>query len=136
VSAIPQDPTLQEVFDHVARHLLSQGGRCTDALSTNALHFGNRKCAIGCLISPREFSKLVRKKPELVFASENRHSVYRAMCTSMGLESLSDEGRSLVASLRDAHDRLPPIAWCARLTAIADHWGFDTSALSDAKAVR
>jgi hypothetical protein len=39
-TAIPQDPTLQEVFDHVARHLLTQGKRSSYGSGDCVLRMG------------------------------------------------------------------------------------------------
>jgi hypothetical protein len=135
VSAIPQDPTLQEVFDHVARHLLKQGKVCRVSHSP-ALHWGPLSCAVGCLIDNASFSAAEAKTFTFNFASERDPLVVEAVCASLGVDYLNPETVDLLRLLRTIHDDGQPQRWMNRLRRLANHWDFDTSALCDAKAVR
>jgi hypothetical protein len=48
--------TAQQIFDQVARHLLTQGQRATDPISDGCRYrtFDGRSCAVGCLLTPEE----------------------------------------------------------------------------------
>ncbi len=51
----------QEIFDKVAKHLLTQKARCTDSKTgRRCLYFDpetKMKCAAGCLIPDRDYSE-------------------------------------------------------------------------------
>lgn len=53
--------TAQEVFDHIAKHLLTQGEACKeiDDISEGPIcryrNSDDQSCAAGCLISPKEY---------------------------------------------------------------------------------
>lgn len=50
----------QEIFDKVAKHLLTQKARCTDSKTGICLYFDpetKMKCAAGCLIPDRDYSE-------------------------------------------------------------------------------
>jgi hypothetical protein len=131
VSAIPQDPTLQEVFDHVARHLLRQRSR-SENYRNCALRSLDRRCAIGCLISDEAYFDSVCSNN----GDESNALVREAVARSIGVDFLHPETVELLASLRWIHDGEAIRRWGHELLALAGKWGFDTSALSDAKAVR
>lgn len=53
LATLPQ-ATAQQVFDKVARHLLTQNARATNGTSCKYLE-GSLKCAAGCLIDENEY---------------------------------------------------------------------------------
>jgi hypothetical protein len=137
VSAIPQDPTLQEVFDHVARHLLRQGERCTFAENGNGCAMTSRdmRCAVGSLLGPGE-EAVARIDRYLNNSSIGQERVQALVANSLGLDFLHGLTVRLLDRLQGIHDLRSPDTWRTSLLAVAREWGFDTSALSDAKAVR
>ncbi len=54
LATLPQ-ATAQEVFDQVARHLLSQGVKSRNSYSCAYRGANGLKCAAGCLISDNEY---------------------------------------------------------------------------------
>jgi hypothetical protein len=128
VSAIPQDPTLQEVFDHVARHLLRQHQR-SRSFDGCVLRAGELRCAIGCLIS----DDVLRQCPPR--GDETRECIREAVAKSIGLDFLHPVAVRLLRDLRCVHDFEQVAEWPVALRRVAVEWDFDTSAL-DAKAVR
>jgi hypothetical protein len=121
---IPQDPTLQELFDYVAHHLLEQGTEADDGGTAWVLRDPEgRTCAIGCLISPR------RLKGVDLTQNEHDPKVRRALRESMGLVRLYPETIKLLGALRHVHDRTYPDTWRADLARVAREYDLDARAL-------
>jgi hypothetical protein len=138
VSAIPQDPTLQEVFDHVARHLLRQGERCSDGDTGESngcmMALGRKRCAVGSLLGRAEIK--AAKLRNLNRSSLWTPGVSELVAESLGVTELTELCIELLDRLQRIHDNRSTYTWANALRSLAVEWGFDTSALSDAKAVR
>jgi hypothetical protein len=131
-SPIPQDPTLQEVFDHVARHLLRQGEPCKDPeTETCLLVRGAHRCAVGSLLGPTQAAKIEQIHGNA--AGIQSQTVEGLVADSLGLESLDDDAVELLEALQDIHDTDEVEAWPTALTGLADAWGFDPSAIDEVR---
>lgn len=105
------DATAQQVFDQVAKHLLTQGEQ---ALNTNGLcvyRAGDKKCAVGCLIADEEY------KPSM---------------ESNDWEALIEDGtvpikrhKELICSLQIIHDYNHPSTWKENLESVAKTYGLE-----------
>lgn len=127
--SIPQDPTLQQVFDHVARHLLRQGVQCSID-GHGALRLDGRRCAIGCLISDATFD-LLDVHP---YGNEMSMVVQAAVAEDIGVDFLHGETVELLGELRCLHDHAPPSRWPERLASVARGWGFDPSVVEEVRS--
>jgi hypothetical protein len=138
VSAIPQDPTLQEVFDHVARHLLKQGERCSDGETDQSngclMALGRKRCAVGSLLGVAQIKDAKRR--DLNRASLWTPGVSDLVAESLGVTEITAECVDLLDRLQRIHDNRSVGLWPPALRSLAEEWGFGTSALSDAKVVR
>jgi hypothetical protein len=138
VSAIPQDPTLQEVFDHVARHLMKQGERCSDGNTDSSngcmMARGRKRCAVGSLLGAPEIAEA--KRLDLNRASIWTPGVSALVADSLGVTELTEECVQLLDRLQRIHDNRSEYSWRTALLGLADEWGFVKSALSGPKAVR
>lgn len=107
--------SVQEVFDTVAKHLLTQGRRCE--LSKRCLYHlvlpdgKTMQCAAGCLIDPDEYDSRI---------------------DGMAWEDLVTRGfvgmrhRSFIQRLQSLHDEVPPQAWRFSLYNIAVELGLNS----------
>lgn len=93
----------QELFDIVAKHLLTQNqpavayGRC-------AYRSGDLKCAVGCLIDDKNYNEDIEGK------SIKHEKVIKAVENSLGTP-LSKEKINFLSDLQDIHDHTEPDDW-------------------------
>lgn len=121
--------TKQEIFDKVAVHLLAQGKPSKNAYG-DCMYRGvdpGSACAIGCLIP----DELYDPKMEDVRVRENPR-VRRAL-SDIGVDIRSEGVLSLLASLQDLHDEIPPEYWGQQLIWMADGHNLNLNALRSAK---
>jgi hypothetical protein len=121
---IPQDPTLQELFDFVAQHLLTQGDTAMQGSAPILRNNEGQTCAVGCLIEPRRLNLLAARSP-LEGEDERTPRILRALVDSLGLEGLYAEALALLADLRRVHDDWPSNEWPWRLRKVAEEHGLD-----------
>lgn len=98
--------TSQQVFDQVAKHLLTQNEICSDEnLACCYRNKAGLKCAAGCLIGKSEYKKKFEKKPwdKLI---------------ELGLVSLAHN--KLIIDLQILHDRTPVVSWKSELLRCAN----------------
>lgn len=110
--------TDQELFDKVARHLLTQGRKSVDGNGSLCRYrgCGGLKCAIGVLIPDELYS------PEL----EGNPAWSTAVCRAAGLY----EGvRHLAQCLQDVHDEREPDEWRRGLLCVAETFGLSPNAV-------
>ena len=92
----------QEIFDTVARHLLTQKARAEDNLGCMYHAPDGKKCAVGCLITDEEYSPSMENTAISDLINNNR------------LKRLSPF-QGLLQDLQYVHDRILPEEWPFRL---------------------
>jgi hypothetical protein len=107
-----KDHTLQEVFDQVATHLLTQGKQALDGDRCLYRAPDGTKCAIGCLISDEEY------KPEI-----EGHSIRDL--ADLFLLHANLQVFDLLKALQRIHDMLAPKDWEFKLKEVATHWNLE-----------
>jgi hypothetical protein len=111
---IPKDPTLQQVYDYVGRHLLRQADKAEGDTSFVLQDRLGRSCALGCLIKPGTMID--------VDEDETSPRVRRAIRESFGVDRLYPSTIKLLRSLRFVHDRKWAHQWLPALHTVAiDH---------------
>jgi hypothetical protein len=117
-------PTLQEIFDRVATHLLTQGKRAVGSESECRYRTeAGLMCAIGCLIEPKLYSPGMEKK------SLRNIAVHGPVSQSLGLsakEFINDGPYfELLDTLRIVHDHGAIKEWKADLKELAADRGLE-----------
>ena len=109
LATLPQ-ATEQQVFDQVARHLLTQNAKSMSGDNLTCAYRGkdNTMCAAGCLISDEEMERL------------------RDMNTTdwselVEFEVAPLEHRGLIKELQSVHDLREPVDWPLGLRQVAYH---------------
>lgn len=103
--------TLQEIFDKVAHHLLTQNKRATGESDTFCMYRTPEglKCAVGCLIPDELYNKKIEGKSIGTLFLE---------CVLPGIENTA-KSCTLLWELRRLHDNYGPILWPEKLTQLA-----------------
>lgn len=106
LATLPQ-ATAQEVYNHVARHLLTQKERSTNC-GAACMYRGNfnLKCAAGCLISDDEYS------PDM------EDTGWQALIRE---KVVPRKHGALIQELQNIHDNINPDEWQAELDLLAKH---------------
>ena len=114
------EATEQEVFDQVARHLLTQNKASLDMLGNSCQYRGidGLKCAAGCLISDDEY------QPDM-------ERTYWGELVNSNLAPKEHE--EIIAMLQDIHDDWPPSRWLFALKDLAAERNLNTSVLDEFK---
>ena len=112
--------TLQEIFDKVATHLLTQNARAQAPNGTYCYYRapGGLTCAVGCLISDEAY------QPQIEGVGVGNDRVSRVVAQSIGQVALSERQQSLLASLQNIHDEVDPDRWPEALRKVAIHHKF------------
>ena len=97
-----KDATQQEIFDQVARHLLTQK-KAAIGREFCYYRFNGLKCAIGCLISDEEYESRLESTQLPVLLSWYGASKHY----------------NFLRSLREVHDANPPEKWKEMLAYVA-----------------
>jgi hypothetical protein len=122
--------TAQDVFDFVARHLLTQGERSLSIGETPKARCryrgtGELKCAVGVLIADAHYARGLEdmhvSEPSVVFAIAA--SLPRAHIPALA---------GLLSSLQSIHDNAPVLQWRAALVSLATAQGLSPAALAEA----
>lgn len=101
-----EQATAQEVFDQVAKHLLTQGQRSQDAAGVNCLYrSGDLKCAAGCLMTDEEYSGITET----------------GWSSLVGSGSVPSTHQDLITQLQKLHDLHEISEWRNRLATVADN---------------
>ena len=117
---------LQEIFDEVATHLLTQNAKSVRHLPGLLIECAYRglngmKCAIGCLIPDEQYH------PGL----ENKTPITKEVHAALGFAyspTYSVLGNRLL-TLQKIHDKHEPSEWLAELEAFAQTHGLSSAAL-------
>lgn len=116
-------PTLQETFDRVAKHLLTQNQKCADPEdSTRCLYRGPNglQCAAGCLIPEEMYREELENAP--VDSKDYRGEQFSPV--GVILESLGYD-TAFVQRLQDIHDTQCVSSWKDALECLAIEFGLD-----------
>ncbi len=106
--------TAQEVFVHVATHLVNQGKVCGD-VSGCKYRVGKLKCAAGCLISDSEYEPGMDKG-----ANDWPTLIGRGLVQSTTHDKL-------IIDLQNVHDQYQPSAWKTELEMVGAEHNLDTA---------
>lgn len=113
--------TEQEVFDQVARHLLTQKRRSHAVFGRKRLclyRSGTLKCAAGCLISDAEYGPWME-------------NLLWGTLVSSGMAP--EKHARLIGLLQEIHDNIHPNGWRKRLRILAISRGLNTEVLATEK---
>lgn len=106
---------LQEIFDRVAAHLLTQNSKATDEAGRECMYRApdGRKCAVGCLIDDKFYTA------DLESRTVSWPEVQDALELSMGCR-MSQVTYKMLADLQRLHDGAPVERWARKLEVIAN----------------
>ncbi|CAE6856724.1 hypothetical protein R75461_07750 [Paraburkholderia nemoris] len=112
----------QAMFDHIARHLLSQARRCTEADPNQCLYRDGHggACAVGAIIPDALYCPTMEHK--------NLHAliedIYRYGSTDQRvLAAVLQRNHGMLRALQHMHDGQPVHEWPRSLAGIADAYG-------------
>ncbi len=112
------DATAQEVFNHVAHHLLTQNVKAGEKVDWSFVCLykdgRNNKCAAGCLIPDELYTKEMEDRPW--FSTGENSLGKRGMCQEFGFP---DNHSGLINNLQEVHDAYSPAGWKDRLSNVA-----------------
>lgn len=119
--------TQQEIFDKVAKHLLTQKGKAMDAPEGGACQYrglNNTACAVGCLIPDEVYS------PRLE-GTDLGGLIQRATIWNITLPAeITDKANyPLLRSLQVVHDMRDPETWSTELLRTADIFQLNNQAI-------
>lgn len=125
-------PSLQEIFNRVALHLLNQakramsdGGRCKYRQKVGKETLA---CAVGCLITDENY------KPTLENKTVDDASIRASVERSIGL--LPKNGIEMLAGMQNIHDRVSVAGWGLHLGRIATKYGVQIWPVSDSLVMK
>lgn len=113
--------TLQEAFDTMARHLLTQKCRSED-LQGCRYRTGNLKCAVGALIADEHYYPGLERR--------STHSELVMDKLALSDWDTSDAAVDLYSDMQSVHDNILPKYWRKELLAVARYYSLDASCLS------
>jgi hypothetical protein len=122
--------TLQQIFDKVARHLLTQMKQSRTELGSCAYRGAdNTMCAVGCLIEDKHYKRTIE------FKGARDTNVQEILVKSGILEAVDVDNYSLktelLARLQVVHDSNQPSAWKELLVKLANDCGLDPKVLRE-----
>lgn len=124
--------TLQETFDTVARHLLTQKERCaipdprnTDAIICQLRDPEGRKCAIGVLIPDELYRPEMEGKSVSALAREYKELAEVFEITIVPQAGIVDPREQLLDQLTEIHDSFMPELWASCLETTAREFNLD-----------
>lgn len=115
----------QEVFDTVAKHLLTQGRRSMSDDAQICMYRGSDglRCAVGALISDDHYSTAMEQK------GPTDAIVRRAIARSLGVVDIDADTLDLLIDLQMLHDDTKPGGWEDELRDMAAVHGLSTGAI-------
>lgn len=104
----------QEIFDKVAKHLLTQKVKCTDKYGCCAYYDveTNTKCAAGCLIPDKDYSKKFERQNVGSFIFNEVTEFFRD-------SGYSENELDLISKLQAVHDQCECSSWRDKLKLLA-----------------
>lgn len=97
--------TKQQVFNQIAKHLLTQGKKSIDGMDCRYRNREGLKCAAGCLIADDEYSEKFEGGSWVAIVNDYL---------------LPQAHKNLIFSLQYIHDMKPSSDWNSELTKIAN----------------
>lgn len=128
--------SLQQVFDKVATHLLTQKQPAMRKDNTTCAYRApdGKTCAVGCLMTDEEYNPRfegvgITSSTFDNFFNEGSNEGYEE-----GNRVMADRHRALLFDLQDVHDMAqnsddPVAQWKEDLTSVAETYGLDTKVL-------
>ena len=118
--------TLQEIFDQVATHLLTQNERAVGALGNCRYRTDTGlKCAIGCLIADEHYNsgcEGIDVSGAYIKPHPRGLSLGQALRNS-GIDGKDQRVLRLLGRLQGVHDHNPVVSWHDNLVRVADDFG-------------
>lgn len=108
-----KDASAQEVFDQVAKHLLTQIKKSKDDEGQCLYRHGELKCAAGCLISDDEYHDEMDQGSDVSWES------------LIEKDFVSAHHVNLISELQCVHDSYNPDGWFNALKHTADKFGLE-----------
>ena len=130
MSTKPQ--TKQQVFNKVAKHLLKQNERATNA-DGGCMYRGEAgtKCAVGCLIPDKKYTEEL-DYPEMGSSNLARSRAVQEVLEGEGLQLFENgkptEMMDMLNRLQSVHDNTAPSAWEFHLKRCAKELGLKFNA--------
>jgi hypothetical protein len=108
--------TLQEIFDTVSKHLLTQKERSFDPVNNWCMYRGPRglKCAVGALIPDDLYDESMENENV-----SHLFSSHRDVIVGSGIDADSFDADRLLCELQFLHDGEPPSGWESALKDLA-----------------
>lgn len=118
LKTLPQ-ATAQEVYNQIARHLLTQNEKALDENRCTCAYRGpsGLKCAGGCFISDDEYTHDMEGRTWDGLANLTHY--------------LPSEHSNLISEGQDIHDDYPPHQWPELLTSLAREFHLDSKVVED-----
>lgn len=112
--------TLQETFDKVAKHLLTQGQKAMVGVQC-CYRAGELQCAVGCLIPDELYDPVMEEMPVVY------NSVLKPVLIQLGYLPERDDSTelSLLMSLQNVHDSVTVDCWRDALERVARDFQLD-----------
>jgi hypothetical protein len=112
------EATEQQVFDQVARHLLTQNKKSLDVCTHSCVYSDGSglMCAAGCLMSDEEYSPDMEGFGWLSLVNEGK---------------VSENHDHMIRTLQSIHDSHEPVDWVSRLGAFADLRGLNSDVIKE-----
>lgn len=124
--------TDQEVFDKVARHLLTQGCKSISGGNCAYRGEGRTKCAIGCLIEDNLYDPDFEGVAVNSFTPKEEHFLYkRVLALRSVLTGNVTNNLTLLSSLQRVHDQTPTCDWKYGLRNVANQLSLNSSVLDE-----
>lgn len=113
--------TDQEVFDIVAKHLLTQNKRAVNSKGFCVYRANDgSKCAFGVLITDEEYSSEMEHKGSSILIGHKDYPSLDRFAYNIGI----------IASLQHIHDTINPKSWKDNLKDLAYMYGLNTDILN------
>ena len=110
--------TSQEVFNQVAKHMLTQMQKSRSDTGGPCLYrYGELKCAAGCLMSDEEYGPDMESFSDSGYGGSWRNLI--------AANVVPDAHSGLVIRLQEVHDGSPPSLWAEDLSGVAGEFGLE-----------
>jgi len=110
-----EQATEQEVFDHIAKHLLTQRKQATSKRGCSYRTPEGLTCAAGCLISEKEYHQLASKDSPM-FEGEDWHGVVESN------EEVTNAHEKLIKRFQLIHDSHDVGFWEKSIKTLAEEY--------------
>lgn len=128
---ITSQSSMQEIFNRVARHLLTQNARASQGEAGDCMYRTDDglKCAVGCLITDDAYSL------ELENLLVSRAPVREALEASGIVVEPNGPTHKILSDLQRVHDTVGTSNWPEELRSIATHYRLDHSVIKSKSSI-